>query len=234
MDAAHEGPSFGRADLASRIEHTALKAVTTSEDIDRLCDEAVRHRLWSVCIGPYFVKRASGRLQGSGVRICVVVGFPLGFAESETKLSEARLAMEHGADEVDMVMNISAFKSKDYAAIAREIGDVAGACHKDSKLLKVIIECCYLTDDEKVEAARLAEAAGADFVKTSTGFGPTGATVEDVKLLRRSLSPGTKVKAAGGIATLAKAVEMIKAGADRIGSSSGAKIMEEWDANPPR
>jgi len=233
MSVSGERFHLSKEELAKRIDHTALRPTTTVEEIDRLCDEAMRFGLWSVCVGPYFVKHASGRLTGSRVKTCVVIGFPLGFADAGVKLAEARVAMDHGADELDMVMNVSAFKSRDYGTVANEIGKVADLCQANRKLLKVIIECCYLTKDEKVRAARDAETSGADFVKTSTGFGPTGATVEDVKLLKSVLSARTGVKAAGGISTLAKAIEMINAGADRIGSSSGAKIMEEWGTNPP-
>jgi len=220
--------SFSRAELAKRIDHTALRPNATEEEIDRLCDEASRFGFWSVCVAPYFAKHASGRLKDSDVRVSVVIGFPFGYAEPETKLYEARLAMERGADEIDMVMNISAFKSGDYESVNREVGLVADLCRDNGSLLKTIIECCYLTGEEKVLAARNAEAAGTNYVKTSTGFGPSGATVEDVRLLRSVLSPPTKIKAAGGIGTMAKAVEMLQAGADRIGSSSGVKIMEEW------
>jgi deoxyribose-phosphate aldolase len=226
--------SLSKEEFARRVDHTALKPTATVEDIDRLCDEAKKYGFWSVCVGPYYANHSSVRLAGSQVRTCVVTGFPLGFAEAEVKLSEAILAMQRGADEIDMVMNISAFKSKNYTAVSREIQLAAEACHAKGRILKVIVECCYLTDDEKVLAARGAEGAGADFVKTSTGFGPTGATVEDVRLLRRALSPRTRVKAAGGIGTLSTAIAMIQAGADRIGTSSGSKIMEEWGKNLPR
>lgn len=224
--------SLSKAELARRIDHTALKPNVTAADIDRLCDEATKFKFWSVCVGPYYAKRVSLRLVGSEVKTCVVIGFPFGFDQSEAKLNEARLATEQGADEIDMVMNISAFKSKDYDTVTREIGLVADHCRQNGNLLKVIIECCYLTNEEKVLAARNAEGVGANFIKTSTGFGTAGATVEDVRLLRSVLSGQTRIKAAGGIGTLAKAIEMIEAGADRIGSSSGAKIMEEWAENP--
>lgn len=230
-----DGPlSITREELGRRIDHTALRPNTTVDEIDQLCNEAMKFRLWSVCVGPYFVKHASDRLMGSGVNTCVVIGFPFGFAEPETKLGEAVLAIKQGADEIDMVMNVSAFKSKDYATVSREIELVANFCRTNGRILKVILECCYLSDEEKVVAARSAESAGTDFVKTSTGFGPTGATVEDVRLLKSALSGRTKIKAAGGIGTLAKAITMIQAGADRIGTSSGAKIMEEWSEGAAR
>lgn len=223
---------MSRTGLARRIDHTLLKATATTTDIDRLCEEAQRFDFWSVCVAPCNVKRAKGRLEGSEVRVCAVVGFPLGSDTASIKLAEAVKAVEDGADEIDAVMNIGAFKSGDHDLVFNEINSLAQFCHSRSKILKVIIECCYLTDEEKVRASRLAELAGADFVKTSTGMGTGGATVEDVRLLRRSLLAKTKIKAAGGIGTLEMAMSMIAAGADRIGTSSGAKIMGEWPAAP--
>jgi deoxyribose-phosphate aldolase len=226
-----------KVDLAKYIDHTCLVPTATVPDIDRVCDEAVRHNFWSVCIGPSYVKHAAKRLRGSGVKVCSVVGFPLGFTFGRVKLAEAEEEIGAGADEIDMVMNISAFKSEDYTTVSREIEEVAEFCHSCGRLLKVIVECCYLTDEEKVRAAQLAERAGADFVKTSTGLGPSGATSKDVSLLKRALTGTTRVKAAGGIRTLDDVLGMIIAGADRIGTSSGAKIMAQWDerttqANP--
>ena len=225
-----KGPSLGRAEFAKRIDHTLLKATATGADVDQLCQEALRLDFWSVCVAPFNVRRAAERLEGSAVKVCAVVGFPLGFDTGSIKLAEAVKAIEDGADEVDMVMNIGAFRSGDHDTVFNEVKNLAQFCHSRSKLLKVIIETCYLTDDEKVKAGRLAELAGADFVKTSTGLGTGGATVEDVRLLRRNLLPQTKIKASGGIGTLEKALAMIAAGADRIGTSSGAKLMGEWPA----
>ncbi|HME19214.1 MAG TPA: deoxyribose-phosphate aldolase, partial [Nitrososphaerales archaeon] len=156
-----------------------------------------------------------------------VVGFPLGYSAPAIKREEARRAVQDGADEIDMVMNIGAFKGGELSTVRKEIDGVAGVCRTGGKILKVIIECCYLTDDEKAKAARLAERLGADYVKTSTGFGPSGATVDDVALLHRSLAGTAKVKASGGISTLDKALDMIQAGADRIGTSSSVGIMDE-------
>lgn len=232
MDIVEKRLPLTKAELARRIDHTALKPNTTVAEIDRLCDEAIKFRFWSVCVGPYFVRHASLRLTEADVKTCTVIGFPSGFAQPETKLSETQLAIEQGADEIDMVMNVSAFKSKDYYTVTREVESVAHICQTNGKLLKVILECCYLTNEEKALAARNAEGAGADFVKTSTGFGTGGATVEDVRLLKSVLSGNTKVKAAGGIGTAEKAFEMISAGADRIGTSSGVKIIQEWSENP--
>ena len=222
------GSALQRYEFAKRIDHTLLKPTATYADVDKLCAEALRFEFWSVCVVPSRVRQAAERLRGSGVKVCTVVGFPLGFSLGSVKLEEAREAVRDGVDEIDMVMNIGAFKSGDQTTVAHEIEEMAAFCLSSGKLLKVIIECCYLTDDEKVVAARLAEKAGADFVKTSTGFGTGGATLEDVALLRRSLAPTTKIKAAGGIGTLEKALAMIRAGADRIGTSSGASIMAEW------
>ena len=225
-----------KAEFAKLIDHTLLKATATGADIDHLCAEALSFEFWSVCVTPFYVRRAKERLEGSGVKVCAVVGFPLGSDVGSIKLAEAVKAIEDGADEIDMVMNIGAFKSGDDDTVFSEIRNLAQFCSAHSKLLKVIIECCYLTDDEKVKAGRLAELAGADFVKTSTGMGPSGATAEDVRLLRRTLLPQTRIKAAGGVGTVEKALSMVAAGADRIGTSSGAKMMDEWPAtadSPP-
>jgi deoxyribose-phosphate aldolase len=232
--AAGKGRSLSRIEFARLIDHTLLKATATGADVDQLCAEALRFDFWSVCVAPFNVRRASGNLKGSEVKVCAVVGFPLGADPANIKLAEAVTAVENGADEIDMVMNIGAFKSGDSDTVFAEVKNLAQFCHAKSKLLKVIIECCYLTDEEKVKAGRLSELAGADFVKTSTGMGTSGATVEDVRLLRRTLLPQTRIKAAGGIGTLEKALSMVGAGADRIGTSSGAKIMSEWPATPSR
>jgi deoxyribose-phosphate aldolase len=221
-----------RLGLARYFDHTYLKPDAKESDIERLCLEAVRYGFWSVCVSPCYVRNAKQRLLGSGVRVCAVIGFPLGYSVTSTKLAEAKIAIEDGADELDMVMNIGAFKSGEYDLVSDEIKDVAESCKSSGKLLKVIIECCYLTDDEKVRASRLAELAGADYIKTSTGFGPSGATIADVALIKRSLTRGTKVKAAGGIRTLAMALEMIRAGADRLGASESVKIMDEAARTP--
>jgi len=187
-----------------------------------------------VCIPPSRVKAAAKRLKGTGVKVCTVIGFPLGYAAPETKREEARRAMLEGADEIDMVMNIAAFKDQDLDLVSRDIGGIAEDCKFARRTLKVIIECCYLADEEKVAAGRLAESLGADYVKTSTGFGPSGATVADVSLLHLKLRGSARVKAAGGISSLSKALEMIQAGADRLGTSSGASIMQEFEKlNPP-
>jgi deoxyribose-phosphate aldolase len=216
-----------RSELARVIDHTLLKPMSTSTDIDRLCDEALKYRFWSVCVTPDHVKQCVRRLHGSETRVCAVISFPFGSSLTSVKLMESRIAIADGARELDMVSNIGAIRSGDAQAYFADINQVAAYCGRSDTLLKVILECCYLTDAEKVQAARLAEQAGANFVKTSTGYGTGGATVADVALLRRTVSSKTGVKAAGGIGTLAAVQEMIKAGADRIGTSSGAKIIEE-------
>ena len=216
-----------RSELARVIDHTLLKPTATSADIDVLCDEALKYDLWAVCVNPVHVRQAVRRLTGSRTVVCSVVSFPLGSSTPEMKLMEARGAISDGASEIDMVSNIGALKSGDTRAYFADINEVAAFCGRSNTILKVIIECCYLTDEEKVRGARLAEQAGANFVKTSTGFGTGGATAADVSLLRRALANRTGVKAAGGIGTLAKTMEMIEAGAGRIGTSSGAKIMQE-------
>jgi deoxyribose-phosphate aldolase len=213
--------------LARHVDHTLLRPTAVPADFERLCDEAVRYGFWSVCVPSGCVKLVAGKLRGSGVRICTVVGFPLGYSSSPAKRAEAGLAVQDGTDEIDMVMNVGAFKGGEYDLVSGEIRDIASDCKRNGKLLKVILECCYLTDEEKVIAARLAESMGADYVKTSTGFGTGGATVEDVSLLHESLAGTAKVKASGGIDSLDKALAMLNAGADRLGTSSGRRIMEE-------
>ena len=213
--------------MAARIDHTLLKPTATSAECDRLFDEAVQYRFWSVCIPPSRVALAAARLVGTGVKVCTVVGFPLGYSSPGAKADEARGAIKEGADEIDMVMNIGAYKGRELETVRSEVKAVSTVCKNAGKVLKVIIECCYLTDEEKEKAGRLAERLGANYVKTSTGFGPGGATVGDVALLHRSLIGTAKVKASGGIGTLAKALAMLDAGADRIGTSSGVAIMEE-------
>ena len=216
-----------RSELARIIDHTLLKPTSTVTDVDRLCDEALRYDFWSVCVTPSYVKQSARRLRGSNTVVCAVISFPFGSSTTEVKLMEARVAIADGAREVDMVANIGTLKSGDTGAFFADINEVAAYCGRSSTLLKVILECCYLSDEEKVTAARISEQAGANFVKTSTGFGSGGATVADVALLRKSVTSRTGVKAAGGIGTLATALEMIKAGASRIGTSSGTRIIEE-------
>jgi deoxyribose-phosphate aldolase len=214
-------------DIAKLIDHTLLKADATQDQIAQLCYEARKFGFAAVCVNPTHVKLCSQLLQGSQVHVCTVVGFPLGATPPEVKAYEAQQAIDDGATEVDMVINIGALKSKDYALVERDVAMVARACHAGGAILKVIIEAALLTDEEKVIASQLAKAAGAEYVKTSTGFGPGGATAHDVALMRKAVGPGLGVKAAGGIKSLADAKEMVAAGATRIGASAGVRIVQE-------
>lgn len=210
-------------ELAQRIEHTLLKPEATVKDIMRLCDEAQKYHLYAVCVNPCYVPLAKHLLQGTEVKVVTVVGFPLGATFSSVKALEAKTAMEEHADEIDMVMNVSAFKTGDYAAVTEDIRRVVEAAAPCP--VKVIIEAAYLTPREKRTACRIIADGGAKFVKTSTGFGKGGATVEDVKLLHEESGKyGLKVKAAGGIRDAETAKSMVEAGADRIGTSAGAAI----------
>lgn len=216
--------------LASMIDHTLLKPEATELQIRQLCDEAKRYGFASVCVNPAYVKLCAELLKGSPVRVCTVVGFPLGATLPEVKAFEAQQAIAAGATEIDMVINIGALKSQDEDLVARDIAAVVRAAHAAGALVKVIIEAALLTDDEKMRACQLAQQAGADFVKTSTGFGPGGATPHDVALMRQTVGPEMGVKAAGGIRTLQDAQAVIEAGANRIGASASVKIMTEAGA----
>lgn len=213
--------------IAQMIDHTLLKADASQDQIAQLCHEARQHGFATVCVNPINVKLATELLQDSPVAVCTVVGFPLGATLPQVKAYEAQQAIEDGATEVDMVMNIGALKSKDYELVERDIAAVVRTCHNDQAICKVIIEAALLTDEEKVKACQLAEAAGADYVKTSTGFGPGGAAVEDVALMRQTVGPEMGIKAAGGIRSFEAAQQMIEAGATRIGASAGVKIVGE-------
>jgi deoxyribose-phosphate aldolase len=213
--------------LAEMIDHTLLKPDASQDEIAQLCFEARKYRFASVCVNPAYVKLCSQLLKGSGVAVCTVVGFPLGATPTDVKVFEAQQAIRDGASEVDMVINVGAVKSRDYELAERDIASVARVCKAGNALLKVIIEASLLTDEEKVIACQLAKVAGADFVKTSTGFGPGGATAEDVALMSRVVGPSIGIKAAGGIRSLADAQKMIAAGATRIGASASVKIMQE-------
>jgi len=215
--------------LAKLIDHTLLKPDATKDDITRLCKEAKKYGFWSVCVNPTYVSLATEILRGSDVKVCSVVGFPLGANVSEVKAFEAEKAISDGASEIDMVINIGGLKSHDYELVKRDICKVverAKALRKDT-IVKVIIETGLLTEDEKVLACRLVKEAGADFVKTSTGLNSSGATIHDVKLLRKTVGPNFGVKASGGIKTCRNAIELVKAGANRIGTSSGVAIIGE-------
>lgn len=205
------------------IDNTLLKADATKEEIKNLCEESKKFDFKSCCVNPAFIKWTKECLKGSDVLVCVVIGFPLGSMTTESKVFETKDAILKGADEIDMVINISALKEKDDEYVENEIREIKKAC--GNHVLKVIIECCLLTDEEKVRACLLAKKAGADFVKTSTGFSKWGAKVEDVKLMRETVGSEMGVKAAGGVRTHEELIEMVKVGATRIGTSSGAKLM---------
>lgn len=212
--------------LASLIDHTLLKAEATDEQVIKLCREAVQYGFHSVCVNPTYVRLASKWVTGSPVRICSVVGFPLGASLPEVKAFEAQKAIADGGQEIDMVLNIGALKSGSTNLVQEDIAAVVQVCHDAGALCKVILETAYLTLAEKIAACRLAVKAGADFVKTSTGFGPSGATVEDVALMRGTVGPNVGVKAAGGIRTYSTAREMVSAGANRLGASSSVQIIQ--------
>lgn len=213
--------------LAAAIDHTLLKPAATAAEIRQLCAEAAEHRFATVCVNGGWVAEAAGLLSGTGVGVAAVVGFPLGAMATAVKAAEAAQAVADGAGEIDMVLQIGRLKAGDDDFVRRDIEAVVAAARRGDRraLTKVIIETCFLTDEEKVRACRIAVAAGADFVKTSTGFGSAGATLEDVRLMRAAVPAHVGVKAAGGIRTAAVARAMLEAGATRIGTSSGVAIV---------
>lgn len=218
-----------QSQLAKYMDHTLLKADATLDGIDRVVAEAKQFGCASVCVNPFWVPYVARLLDGSGVATCTVVGFPLGASSTASKVFETTDAIANGADEIDMVINIGELKAGHAELVREDIRAVAEATHAGGKLLKVIIECCLLTDDEKRLACLLCAEAGADFVKTSTGFSTGGATVADVALMRECVGPDFGVKAAGGIRTLADAYAMIEAGASRLGVSAAASILAKLD-----
>ena len=218
-------------DLARYLDHALLKPEASASDIDKLCAEAVEHGFAAVCVNPSWVKRAAENVRGSSVKVASVVGFPLGATPSEIKAMEARRAIRDGAREIDMVINIGALKSGDHDAVRKDIEKVSDACREAGAKNKVIIEAALLTDEEKVIASYLAKEAKADFVKTSTGFGPGGATVHDVLLMRETVGPAMGIKAAGGIRSAEDVKDMIAAGATRIGASAGVAIVTGGDSS---
>lgn len=211
--------------VAGYIDHTLLKPDATRSDIERLCQEAAEYHFATVCVNPAWVGLCASLLRGSDVGVCSVVGFPLGATTSDVKAYEARRAVFDGASEIDMVINVGALKSGDMRLVEQDIDAVASVCRQTGATSKVIIEAALLTDNEKVTACTLAKAAGADYVKTSTGFGPGGATVADVALMRRVVGPEMGVKAAGGVRDLEGLQAMVAAGATRVGASAGVKIV---------
>lgn len=212
--------------IAAYIDHTLLKQDAAAPQIDRLCAEAAQYHFASVCVNPWYVPRCVKHLQGTGVKVCTVVGFPLGATTTESKVFETLQAVRSGAEEIDMVMNVCAMKSGNTRAIEQEIQALAAAVEGHA-ILKVILETCLLTEEEKILACQIAKRAGADYVKTSTGFSTGGATVADVALMRRTVGPKMGVKAAGGIRDYATAKAMLDAGATRIGASAGIAIVQQ-------
>jgi deoxyribose-phosphate aldolase len=216
--------------LNKYIDHTALKAETTLTQIEKLCSEAREYDFASVCVNSYYVKKAAAILAGSSVKVCTVVGFPLGASTMETKRFEAMKAAAEGAREIDMVINVSAIKSVDWQYVLDDMSSLAQVAHQQGGILKVILETCLLTDEEKRKACELAVKAGVDFVKTSTGFSNSGSTIEDVKLMR-SIVGSMGVKASGGIRDAETALKMIEAGATRLGTSASVEIMKGQKSN---
>jgi deoxyribose-phosphate aldolase len=217
----------GAGDVARFIDHTLLKPEATRAEIEKLCAEARANGFASVCVNPTWVKESAFALYGSPVKVCTVIGFPLGATLPDVKAYETRRAIFDGAAEIDMVLNIGALRSGDDDLVRRDIMAVVDAAHDACAIVKVILETALLTDEEKVRACMLAKEAGADFVKTSTGFSKGGATVGDIALMRRTVGSEMGVKAAGGVKDLASAREMIEAGATRIGASAGVRIVQE-------
>lgn len=213
--------------IAKYIDHTLLKPEATETNIAQICLEAKKHNFASVCVNPFNVKQVSESLQGTNVKVCAVIGFPLGATTTQVKVSEAIDTVIDGATEIDMVMNIGAFKAQKYDKVLQDMREVVQAVRNRQVTVKVIIECCLLTDEEKRKATKLVIESGAHYVKTSTGFSTGGATIEDVKLLKESAGDKIKVKASGGIRDYETAKKMIEAGASRIGASSGVKIVGE-------
>lgn len=210
--------------MNSYIDHTNLKMDASIRDIEKLCDEAIKYQFASVCVHPYYVSLASELLKDTNVEVCTVIGFPLGMNTTATKVYEAIGAVENGATEIDMVINIGALKDKDYEYIKDEIEEIRDSI--DGKVLKVIIETCYLTKEEIVKMTEICNETFVNFIKTSTGFGTSGATIEDIELINKNKSNVLEIKASGGIKNYDTALEMIEVGATRLGTSSGVKIME--------
>ncbi len=213
-----------REELLKYIDQTLLKPQATIEELYSFLGEAKDYKFYAVCINPWFTRLAVEEMRGTGVKVGIAIGFPLGATTTRTKLYEAEEALDNGADELDMVINIGALKSRDFEYVESEIKKMVNLA--SGKVVKVILETCYLTDEEKISACKIAVSAGASFVKTSTGFGPGGATVEDVRLMRQIVGDKLGVKASGGIRTLESALKMIDAGANRIGTSSGKAIID--------
>ena len=212
-----------KKEILKHIDHTLLKAVATWEDIKVLCDEAIKYETASVCVPACYISRIH-ETYGDKINICTVVGFPLGYSVTEAKVLETRKAIEDGANEIDMVINISDVKNGDFEKVTKEIAALKEAC--GDKILKVIIETCYLTEEEKIAMCKSVTEAGADYIKTSTGFGTAGATIEDLRLFKKYIGPNVKMKAAGGVKTVADLEMFINEGCDRIGTSSAVNMLK--------
>jgi deoxyribose-phosphate aldolase len=213
-----------REELARMIDHTLLRVEASRNDIERICREAIQYSFYSVCTNPYWVRLVRSLVKGTEVKVCSVSGFPLGASTAEVKVEEARRCAHEGADEIDMVMNVGAFKDGDHSLVRDEIERVVEAAGK-GRIIKVIIEACVLTDEEKIRSSKLAAEAGAGFVKTSTGFASGGATASDVRLMRKAVGPKVGVKASGGVRTFEQAVLLVEAGASRIGTSASVDLV---------
>ena len=213
--------------IAALIDHTILRPQAGHDEVVRVCGEALEYGFASVCVNSYWIPVVVAELAGSAVKACSTIGFPLGAMSTEAKVAEAKAAVRDGAREIDMVINVGALHDGDFATVSSDIAALADACHRGDALLKVILETALLSDEQKATACRLAKAAGADFVKTSTGFGPSGATAADVRLMRGAVGAEVGVKASGGIRTLADLLAMMEAGANRIGASASVAIVEE-------
>jgi deoxyribose-phosphate aldolase len=213
--------------VASYIDHTLLKSVTTAADIEKLCREAIENKFAAVCVPPFVVKQAVGALKNSGVKTATVIGFPMGYSSIGAKMTETREAIGDGADELDVVINIIALKNGDWTYLKKEMQELLILIHEEGKMIKVIVESGVLTKDELLRCCRLYGDLGIDFMKTSTGYAEKGASVSDVQLMRNNLPPIVKIKASGGIRHYPFAMELIKAGADRLGCSASLQIIEE-------
>lgn len=215
-------------EIMGHVDHTQLKAFATWEDIKKLCEEAVEYQTASVCIPPCYIQRVK-EAYGEQINICTVVGFPLGYSVTEAKVAETKKALEDGASEIDMVINISDVKNGDYAAVEKEIAALKKVV--GDKILKVIIETCYLTEEEKIAMCKAVTAAGADYIKTSTGFGTAGATLSDIRLFKEHIGEHVKMKAAGGVKTVEDLEAFLQEGCDRIGTSSAVKLIQGHKTN---
>ncbi|MCB9257167.1 MAG: deoxyribose-phosphate aldolase [Chitinophagales bacterium] len=211
--------------LAAKIEHTILKADATESEIKKLCEEAKEHRFFGVCVPPYFIKLAKQVLSKTECKVVSVVGFPLGYNSTPSKVEETRKAIDEGADEIDMVLNIAAFKNGDFNFVLNDIQSVCTLTHLKNRKLKVIIETALLSKEEIVKACEICAEAGVDFVKTSTGFSTSGAQAEDISLMRNNLPSNIGIKASGGIKNKEQALALVEAGASRIGASAGVKLL---------